>query len=93
MTGDDLKDFVDLKLFPYLKKFKTEADSPDTLEYKIGEIFSELKNKIQSGYNLREVINLINELRFRTKVEKHEMSHLYESKIKNMGNAGRNGGE
>jgi type I restriction enzyme M protein len=93
MTGDDLKDFVDLKLFPYLKKFKTEAVSPDTLEYKIGEIFSELKNKIQSGYNLREVINLINELRFRTKVEKHEMSHLYESKIKNMGNAGRNGGE
>ena len=93
MTGDDLKDFVDFKLFPYLKKFKSEAESPDTLEYKIGEIFSELKNKIQSGYNLREVINLINELRFRTKVEKHEMSHLYESKIKNMGNAGRNGGE
>lgn len=93
MTGDDLKDFVDLKLFPYLKKFKTEAEGPDTLEYKIGEIFSELKNKIQSGYNLREVINLINELRFRTRVEKHEMSHLYESKIKNMGNAGRNGGE
>jgi type I restriction enzyme M protein len=26
-------------------------------------------------------------------VEKHEMSHLYEDKIKNMGNAGRNGGE
>ncbi len=93
LTGDDLKDFVDQKLFPYLKKFKTNAESPDTIEYKIGEIFSELKNKIQSGYNLREVINLVNELRFRTHVEKHEMSHLYESKIKNMGNAGRNGGE
>ena len=93
LSGDDLKDFVDHKLFPYLKKFKQSADSPDTIEYKIGEIFSELKNRIQSGYNLREVINLINELRFRTKVEKHEMSHLYESKIKNMGNAGRNGGE
>ena len=25
--------------------------------------------------------------------EKHELSHLYEAKIKNMGNAGRNGGE
>ena len=92
-TGDDLKDFVDHKLFPYLKKFKTDAVSEDTIEYKIGEIFSELKNKIQSGYNLREVINLIDELRFRTHAEKHEMSHLYESKIQNMGNAGRNGGE
>lgn len=52
-----------------------------------------MKNRLQSGYNLREVINLIDELRFRTHAEKHEMSHLYEEKIKNMGNAGRNGGE
>ena len=93
MTGDDLVDFVNGKLFPYLKKFKSDADNANTIEYKIGEIFSELKNRLQSGYNLREVINLINELRFRTHVEKHEMSHLYEGKIKNMGNAGRNGGE
>ena len=93
LSGDDLTGFVDGKLFPYLKKFRTDAESANTLEYKIGEIFSELKNKIQSGYNLREVINRIDELRFRTHAEKHEMSHLYESKIQNMGNAGRNGGE
>ena len=93
LKGDDLTDFVNLKLFPYLKKFKTNAERADTIEYKIGEIFSELKNKIQGGHNLRDVINLIDELRFRTHAEKHEMSHLYESKIQNMGNAGRNGGE
>jgi type I restriction enzyme M protein len=93
LTGDDLADFVNVELFPYLKKFKKEAESADTIEYKIGEIFSELKNRIQSGYNLREVLNRIDELRFRTHAEKHEMSHLYEGKIKNMGNAGRNGGE
>ncbi|CAN5247567.1 N-6 DNA methylase [soil metagenome] len=93
LTGDDLTDFVDQNLFPYLKKFKTSAESADTIEYKIGEIFSELKNRLQSGYNLREVINYIDELRFRTHAEKHELSHLYEDKIKNMGNAGRNGGE
>ena len=93
LSGDDLKDFVDHKLFPYLKKFKANAESANTIEYKIGEIFTELKNKIQGGYNLREVINLIDQLRFRSHTEKHEMSHLYEDKIKNMGNAGRNGGE
>lgn len=92
-NGDDLKDFVDGKLFPYLKRFKTEATSADTIEYKIGEIFSELKNKVQTGYSLREILNLIDTLRFKSKEEKHEMSHLYEDKIKNMGNAGRNGGE
>jgi len=93
LTGDDLVDFVNGKLFPYLKKIKTDAQHADTIEYKIGEIFSELKNRMQSGYNLREVVNLVDELHFRTHKEKHEMSHLYEAKIKNMGNAGRNGGE
>ncbi|MCR4319301.1 MAG: type I restriction-modification system subunit M [Candidatus Brocadiaceae bacterium] len=93
LTGDDLVDFVNGELFPYLKKIKTDAEHADTIEYKIGEIFSELKNRIQSGYNLREVVNNIDQLRFMTHKDKHEMSHLYEAKIKNMGNAGRNGGE
>ena len=93
LTGDDLRDFVNEKLFPYLHGFKQKATGPNTIEYKIGEIFGEIKNKIQSGYNLREIIDHIDELRFRSQTEKHELSHLYEAKIKNMGNAGRNGGE
>jgi type I restriction enzyme M protein len=93
LTGDDLRDFVSQKLFPYLHAFKQKASGPNTIEYKIGEIFGEIKNKIQSGYNLREIIDLIDELRFRSQTEKHELSVLYEEKIKRMGNAGRNGGE
>lgn len=91
LDGDDLKDFVNDKLFPYLKKFK--AEEPNTIEYKIGEIFSELKNKITGGYKLREILNIVDGMHFRLYEEKHELSHLYEGKIKNMGNAGRNGGE
>lgn len=93
LTGSDLIDYVDGELFPYLKGFKQRAESPDTIEYKIGEIFGEIKNKIQSGYSLRDALEKVDELRFKTQVEKHELSHLYETKIKNMGNAGRNGGE
>ena len=93
MTGPDLVKFVDLKLFPYLAGFKQKADNPKTIEYKIGEIFSELKNKIKSGYNLREIIEMTDELPFGSSKDKHELSHLYETKIKNMGNAGRNGGQ
>ena len=93
MTGDDLRDFVNARLFPYLAGFKQRASGPNTIEYKIGEVFGEIKNKIQSGYNLRDVIELVDELRFGSQTEKHELSHLYEAKIKNMGNAGRNGGE
>jgi type I restriction enzyme M protein len=93
LTGDDLRDFINQQLFPYLQGFKQRATGPDTIEYKIGEIFGEIRNKIQSGYNLREIIDHIDELRFGSQKEKHELSHLYEAKIKNMGNAGRNGGE
>ena len=49
MTGDDLRDFVNLKLFPYLHGFKEKASGPNTIEYKIGEIFGEIKNKISCG--------------------------------------------
>ena len=94
LDGDDLKDFVDQKLFPYLKKFKAaNAESVDTIEYKVGEIFSELKNKLQSGYALRQILDIVDNLHFQTTEEKHELSHLYESKIQNMGNAGRDGGQ
>lgn len=93
MTGDDLIDFVDDELFPYLQGFKRRASSPDTIEYKIGEIFGEIKNKFQSGYSLRDALELMDQLHFRSQKQKHELSHLYEAKIKNMGNAGRNGGE
>ncbi len=93
LTGDDLIDYVNRDLFPYLQSFKQRAPNPDTIEYKIGEIFSEIKNKFQSGYSLRDALEYMDALQFRSQKQKHELSHLYEAKIRNMGNAGRNGGE
>jgi type I restriction-modification system DNA methylase subunit len=92
-TGKDLVEFVTGKLFPYLQGFKRRAAGPDTVEYKIGEIFGEVKNKFNSGYSLRDALELVDGLRFRSQQEKHELSDLYESRIRKMGNAGRNGGE
>ncbi len=37
MTGDDLIEYVDGELFPYLKSLKQRADNPNTIQYKIGE--------------------------------------------------------
>ena len=94
MTGIDLVKFVEFELFPYLADFKNlHSENPKTIEYKIGEIFSELNNKVKSGYNLREIIDMVDKLPFGSSLDKHELSHLYETKIKNMGNAGRNGGQ
>tara|TARA_B100000678_G_scaffold286803_1_gene292191 strand:- start:1823 stop:3289 length:1467 start_codon:yes stop_codon:yes gene_type:complete len=92
-TGQDLIDFVNGKLFPYLKTFNASDADVDTLEYKVGEIFSELANRFRSGYSLREVIDIVDTLDFGSTDAKHELSDLYETRIKRMGNAGRNGGE
>lgn len=93
LTGDDLIKYVDEKLFPYLKGFRTRAENANTIEYKIGEIFSEIENKFRSGYSLRDALELVDALSFKTQAQKHELSELYEAKLRNMGNAGRNGGE
>ena len=93
LTGDDLIAYMNDELFPYLRGFKQRASNPQTIEYKIGQIFSEIKPKFISGYNLRDVLELTDELKFNSQDQKHEMSDLYEVKIKRMGNAGRNGGE
>ncbi len=92
-TGDDLIAYVNGELFPYLSGFRASATSADTIEYKIGEVFSEIINRFRSGFTLRDVINEIDGLKFGNAQQKHELSDLYESRIKRMGNAGRNGGE
>jgi type I restriction enzyme M protein len=92
VTGPDLIEYVNRELFPYLQGFRGRSE-PNTIEYKIGEIFAELKNKFTSGYSLREALDLVDQLHFGSVAEKHELSELYEAKIRKMGNAGRNGGE
>src|SRR6056297_4224341 len=93
LIGDDLIAFVDKKLFPYLGSFRQSASGPRTIEYKIGEVFTELRNKFRSGYILRDVLESVDSLQFNTQAQRHELSELYETRIRRMGNAGRNGGE
>jgi type I restriction enzyme M protein len=92
-VGDDLIKFVDQELFPYLASFRQSATGPQTIQYKVGEVFTELRNKFRSGYILRDVLEAVDSLSFNTQAERHELSQLYETRIRRMGNAGRNGGE
>jgi type I restriction enzyme M protein len=93
LIGADLIEYVNNTLMPYLRGFKQTAPGPDTIQYKIGEIFGEVRNKFQNGYMLRDALSLVDELKFGSQEQKHELSDLYETRIKNMGNAGRNGGQ
>ena len=82
-----------MQLFPYPLRLQAEGQRSGHHRVQDRGNLRQIKDKIQSGYNLREIIDHIDELRFRSQTEKHELSHLYEAKIKNMGNAERNGGE
>ena len=93
LVGDDLIEFVRGKLFPYLKKFSSDSPSGVGIESKIGVIFNAITNKIASGYNLRDILEQVDELKFQTSEQRHELTFLYESSLNKMGNAGRNGGE
>lgn len=91
LSGKDLLDFVNNELFPYLKAFKNTTEDTRTLTYKIGEIFSEIDNKIQGGHTLREALDIIDMLEFKTQEELDDLSHLYEDRLKMLGGAGKSG--
>ncbi|MFI5240599.1 MAG: N-6 DNA methylase [Candidatus Saccharimonadia bacterium] len=91
LTGHDLIEFVNKELFPYLKQFKNVTLDPKSMHYKIGEIFGELNNEIVNGHNLRDAIDIIDEMEFKTQDELDDLSHLYEERLKLLGGAGRSG--
>jgi len=93
-TGDDLTDYVNNELFPYLKAFGTITTAdPKSFTYKIGAIFQYLDNKVASGHTLREVLDIIDTLNFQSNDEMFELSHVYEGLLQNMGDAGGYAGE
>ncbi len=91
-VNDDLTNFVNQELFPYLKEFSKAGQDPNTIEYKIGEIFGHLRQRIESGKVLADVLDVIDKMKFTTAEDRHEMSVLYEDRLNQMGNAGRTGG-
>lgn len=93
LKGDELIAFVQQTLFPGLRKLKEGATGTDTIQYRVGSIFEQLNCRFTDGYLLREVIALMQPLKFQTEEDRHELSVLYESRLGEMGNAGRDGGQ
>jgi type I restriction enzyme M protein len=91
LVGKDLLEFVKQELFPYLRQFKNVSEDTNTIEYKIGEIFTEIDCKIQNGNTLRVVLDEIDQLEFKTQAQLDDLSHLYEDRLKQLGGAGRSG--
>ncbi len=72
-------------LTPYLVGSANRPPGPDTIQYKIGEIFGEARKKFQNGYMQRDALSLVDELKFGSQEQKHDLSDVYETRIMNMG--------
>ncbi|MDD3050472.1 MAG: N-6 DNA methylase [Candidatus Cloacimonetes bacterium] len=92
-SGEDLTKYVNEELFPYLKEFKSMTIDPESVKYKIGEIFEFLNNKIANGHTLREALDIIDELNFQSKDDLFELSLVYEKLLQMMGRDAGNAGE
>lgn len=93
MVGDDLKEFVNTQLFPYLKSFRNADADYHSMKYKIGEIFYFLENRIENWNTMREVIDIIDAMNFQLQSDLFELSKIYEDLLQGMGNDGGNSGE
>jgi type I restriction enzyme M protein len=93
-NGADLIEFINDDLFTYLKNFKQlHIDNAKSVQYKIGEIFGELQNKVANGNTLREVLDIMDGIHFDNSSEMYQLSLAYESILKNMASGGGNSGE
>jgi type I restriction enzyme M protein len=90
-TGEALLDFVNGKLFPYLRELSgTGSHDPRDV---LAAVFKETNNRMLSGYLLRDVVNKVNEINFASSDDIHTMAHLYESMLREMRDAAGDSGE
>src|SRR5690554_99606 len=93
MTGDELQQFVDQKLFPTLKNLKVgmSDDLANKRALIVREVFEGNNNYMKSGINIRKVLNKLNEIDFNIAKDRHAFGELYETILKELQSAGKSG--
>ena len=87
ITGDELLDFVNNRLFPELKELR--GDDKSRL---VRSVFEDTYNYMKSGTLLRAVINEIQKgIRLDTREERHQMNDIYEKILRDLQSAGNAG--
>ncbi|MDE6665959.1 MAG: type I restriction-modification system subunit M [Ruminococcus sp.] len=90
VTGDDLLDFVNNKLFPTLKSIEVSNTTPVNKAI-VKTTFEDTNNYMKDGVLLRQVVNVINELKLDDYQEAHAFGEIYESILRELQSAGSAG--
>lgn len=88
MTGDELIDFINNDLFPYLQNLENDSNQQALI---IRNIFQDTYNYMKSGTLLRQVINKINEINFNSSEDRHLFNDIYEQLLQSLQSAGNAG--
>jgi type I restriction enzyme M protein len=89
ITGDELLEFVNTKLFPGLKGLKVAA--ADRRALLVRSAFEDAYNYMKSGTLIRQVVNRINEVDFNKSSDRYLLNDIYEKLLKDLQGAGKYG--
>ena len=104
ITGADLLTFLSAEetvlpngssgpgLFAYLRGLRGDDGRRDRRDV-VATVFRGLSNRMESGYLLRDVVNLVDGIRFDSSEEIHVLSRLYETLLREMRDAAGDSGE
>ena len=90
LTGDDLLNFVNNTLFPVLKGIEVSKTTPINKAI-VKTTFEDTNNYMKDGVLLRQVVNVIDELKLDDHEESHAFGDIYESILKELQSAGSAG--
>jgi type I restriction enzyme M protein len=89
MTGDELLNFIDGKLFPKLRSLDVTGDNKRALI--IRDIFSGTNNYMKNGTIIRQVLNQLNQIDFNASEDRHLFGDIYETILRDLQSAGNYG--
>lgn len=90
LTGDELLDFVNNRLFPALKSLEIDETTPMS-KIIVKSAFEDNNNYMKDGILLRQVINIIDELNFGEYDDRHAFGEIYETILRSLQSAGNAG--
>lgn len=90
LTGDNLLNFVNNKLFPTLKSLEVTPETPIRQSI-VRTTFEDANNYMKDGVLLRQIVNIIDELDFGSYEETHAFGEIYETILKELQSAGSAG--
>ncbi|MFC1787157.1 N-6 DNA methylase [Halobacteriota archaeon] len=90
ITGEELLDFINNKLFKELKELEAE-EGDDPRKFLIKSIFKDSFNYMKDGTLIRQVINKLNEIDFNKSEDRHIFNDIYEKILNDLQSAGNAG--